>query len=94
MVLLDLLVLLDRPEKMAKPVRLVQLDLSAPLALWVFQVRLVKRDHRDLEVTKEPEESQEFLVRTDFRAKMASMELEVSSTERSTRSTTIQCIRI
>ena len=78
MVLLDPLAPLDRPEKMAKPVRLVQSDLPVPLALWVPQVRLVNRDHKDLEVTKVPEENQVFLVRTDFRVEMASMELEVS----------------
>jgi len=78
LVLLDPLAPLDRPEKMAKPVRLVQSDLLVPLALWVPQVRLVNRDHKDLEVTKVPEENQVFLVRTDFRVEMASMELEVS----------------
>ena len=78
MVLLDPLAPLDRPEKMAKPVRLVQSDLPVPLALWVPQVRLVNRDHKDFEVTKVPEENQVFLVRTDFRVEMASMELEVS----------------
>lgn len=76
LVLLDPLVPLDRPEKMAKPVRLVQSDLPVPLALWVPQVRLVNRDHKDFEVTKVPEENQVFLVRTDFRVEMASMELE------------------